>query len=89
MFPFHETNCDNTRIRTFEKDVSVEELVWHRDAKDRIVKIIDGTGWYFQFDHELPFELRNGDVLEIPKEKWHRVIRKNNCEKLTIEILEL
>lgn len=89
MFPFREMNLNNVRIRTFEKDASIEELIWHRDAKDRIIKVIEGKGWYLQFDDELPFALHGGDILKIPKEKWHRVMRKNNCEKLTVEISEI
>jgi len=89
MFPFQENISNGVLSRTFDRDVPATELVWHRDENDRIVKVIESTGWYFQFDDELPFSLRPGDVLNIPKEKWHRVIRKENSSKLIVEIVEM
>ena len=73
-------------VRTFDEDVESSELVWHRDKKDREVKIIKGSGWKFQMDNELPLELKKGDVLNIPKETFHRVIKGSG--KLVIEIKE-
>lgn len=89
MLPFQEEIIsDKIRIRKFEKNVDFDELTWHRDAKDRVVRVIESFGWYFQFDNELPVVLRPNDVLQIPAGKWHRVIRKDKCEKLIVEIIE-
>ena len=41
-------------IRTFSKDVNKLELVWHQDAEDRDIEVLEGEGWQMQFDNELP-----------------------------------
>jgi hypothetical protein len=47
-------------IRTFSKDVNKLELVWHQDAEDRDIEILEGKGWEMQFDNELPFAVSKG-----------------------------
>lgn len=89
MFPFKEQTLDSkTKIRTFKSDVSNKELIWHRDAHNRRVKVLQSGGWFFQKDDHLPIELRPGDLIVIPGETWHRIIRKNNSEDLVVEITE-
>jgi len=85
-FPFDEETLESgSRLRTFSSDSALEELVWHRDADDRLVRVIKSQGWYIQFEDELPREMRPGDVFFIPKETWHRVIRKSDSP-LVVEI---
>lgn len=89
MYPFSEVQLSsNCRRRTFEVDVDAEELTWHRDAVDRRVEVIEGSGWYLQYDNELPISLKVGDVYQIPAAVWHRVIRRQNSGKLIVEIIE-
>lgn len=64
---------DNTKIRVFDSS-DTSEYVWHRDREDRIVKILDGVGWMFQFDNDLPFYINKGDEFFIPKMVFHRII---------------
>ena len=55
MKPYKDTFLNrNTRIRRFKQSVSSEELVWHRDRSDRVVKIVEGSGWQLQMDNGLP-----------------------------------
>jgi quercetin dioxygenase-like cupin family protein len=75
MNPYKEVIESNVIVRTFSKDVESEELVWHRDKNDRVVEVIQSNGWKFQMDNELPKTLKSGDVVEIPKETFHRVIK--------------
>jgi len=90
MFPFQEHRVsDKVRLRIFDETLSADELIWHRDAKDRTVRVIESAGWYFQFDDELPRALLSGEVLNIPQKKWHRVIRKEGSGKLIVEIVEV
>lgn len=80
-------NIQNEIIqRTFDEAIDEMELVWHRDKKDRMVKVIQSEGWKFQMDNELPIELKRGTELFIPKEVYHRVIKGNG--ELKIEIKE-
>jgi hypothetical protein len=46
--PFNQTKSENKLIRTFDPKINDEELVWHRDDRDRKVKILSNEGWKFQ-----------------------------------------
>ena len=75
MNPYKEVIESNVIVRTFSEDVESEELVWHRDKNDRVVEVIQSNGWKFQMDNELPKTLESGNVVKIPKETFHRVIK--------------
>lgn len=86
MKPYEEVRTDNVIYREFDENIDNHELVWHRDKRDRKVKVINGKGWKFQFDNEIPFELTNGIEFFVEKERFHRVIKGNDT--LEIEIIE-
>ena len=75
---------DNSNIRTFSENVDPMSLIWHEDQEDRIVEILTGNGWKFQFDEDLPFEMVTGDKINIPKGFLHRVIKGKNNLKIKI-----
>jgi hypothetical protein len=77
---------ENKFIREFSKDVDQESLVWHRDKKDRLVKIIEGKDWSIQFDNFMPENLSVGSEFYIPKNTYHRIIK--GTTDLKIEITE-
>jgi quercetin dioxygenase-like cupin family protein len=77
---------EDERIRVFLEGVEEEDLIWHRDERDREVEVLGGTGWMIQFENELPKTLYEGDVISIPKMEYHRLIRGE--DSLTIRILE-
>ena len=83
--PYSEIVQGRIRTRTFDSS-DREELVWHRDRQTRTVKVVEGIGWKFQMDNELPRELKRGDAFYIPKETYHRVIAGTG--KLILEIEE-
>lgn len=80
-----EELSENTFLRTFTEDISKDELVWHYDLKDRYMSVILGSNWMFQFDDKLPFILKDNDVIFIPKNTYHRIIKGNGILKLKIE----
>jgi quercetin dioxygenase-like cupin family protein len=87
MKPYQEViNKDNSRLREFKVDVDDDELKWHRDEKDRYVTILEGEGWQFQRDNELPLALQKEDVIFISRETYHRVIK--GTTDLLISIIE-
>lgn len=86
MYPFEQLTKDNKLIRTFSPEVDSDELVWHQDLRDRVVTIIESGGWQFQREDELPIKLMNKQILFIPKQSWHRVLKGTN--KLVVEIEE-
>lgn len=86
MNPYIQNLKNGYLIREFDGDIQSEELVWHRDKKNRLVEVIEGSGWKFQMDNELPIELEEGMVFEIPKEIYHRIVKGNT--KLVIKIKE-
>lgn len=85
-FPFQQVIQNNRLIRTFSPEVEEDELVWHRDKRDRRVKIIKNEGWQFQEEDELPVILEVDTEIWVPKESWHRVIKGNG--DLIVEIEE-
>jgi len=75
-FPFTEQQLDTKLfLREFSADVDEMELIWHEDREDRIVSVVEGNGWKFQFDEELPIEMKDGIDITIPKGVIHRVIK--------------
>ena len=84
-FPFQQTEEQGYLYRTFKSDVDSDELVWHKDKKDREVLIIESDGWEFQLDNQLPVVLKVGDITHIPKNTFHRVGRGNGELKIRIQ----
>lgn len=86
--PYIQSNLlDSQFVRTFSTEINSDELVWHRDRKDRRVYIIEGTGWEFQLDNKLPIKLSPGDEIFIPKEVYHRIKKGTTALKIFIEEL--
>ena len=83
MLPFEQSRVGKNKVvRTFADDVPEEELKWHRDAEDRVVRVIGETDWGIQFDNRLPQRLK-GEVV-IPAGVYHRVIKGTG--ELRVEI---
>lgn len=86
MKPYLEIVKGNVRTRVLSEHVDSGELVWHRDRNDRVVEILQSNGWKFQMDNKLPIEMKRGDILEIKKNTYHRVIKGKG--DLVIKITE-
>ena len=84
--PYDDKYIDGKIIRTFESFIHEDELIWHRDKKNRLVRVIKGSGWQFQYDNELPKPLDVGDSLYIEKDTYHRLIKGDGT--LVLEIKE-
>jgi quercetin dioxygenase-like cupin family protein len=86
MKPYINVETTNTYIiREFNENIDPIELKWHRDLEDRTITVLEGNGWYFQRDNELPLELEEGVHIFIPKMEWHRIIKGNTTLKIKIE----
>ena len=84
-FPFKEEQIyDYNFIRTSSKDVDEMDLIWHADKENRIITILEGNGWKFQFDEELPIEMEDGINITIPKGVIHRVIKGKGPLKIKV-----
>lgn len=77
---------ENQFIRVFEENVDDEELIWHRDRRNRVIKVLSGNDWKLQYDNELPFVMKMNEIYEIEAEQYHRVIKGK--DKLVLEIRE-
>ena len=75
---------DDSNIRTFSKNVDPMELVWHQDAEDREIEVLEGKGWELQMDNELPFELVSGDHIFIKRHRIHRIHKGTTDLKIKI-----
>ena len=84
MDPYQDHITDNIVVREFAADTDPMSLIWHEDQEDRVVEILTGNGWKFQFDEDLPFEMITGDKIDIPKGFLHRVIKGKNNLKIKI-----
>ena len=76
---------DKKIIREFLETTDSEELIWHRDREDRLVKSIGNTDWLIQLDNELPKSLNEATF--IPEGMFHRVIKGTG--KLVVEIIKV
>lgn len=84
--PFKQKDKNGLLIREFSERIDAGELVWHRDHNDRVIGVVEGSGWSLQMDNELPILLEVGRQYYIPKNTYHRVIKGST--KLVLEINE-
>ncbi len=85
--PYTEERNLNVIKRTFSESVDEHELTWHRDKKDRVVKLLSETDWMIQFDNELPIKMNVNETITIPKNIYHRVVKGKG--DLVVEITEI
>ena len=84
--PFEQERVDHsTVVRTFSASVPDEELKWHRDHEDRLVRPLEETDWQLQLDDELPKRFV-GEVM-IPKGVYHRLIKGSGDLKVEVKML--
>ena len=84
-FPFKEKQIGKQLfLREFSADVDEMDLIWHTDREDRIVHVVEGNKWKFQFDEQLPFEMLDGIDIIIPKGIIHRIIKGNGPLKIKV-----
>jgi len=87
MTPYTDIEItDKYIIREFDENIDPIELMWHRDLEDRTVEVLEGNGWYFQRDNELPLELKEEVNIFIPALEWHRVIKGDDILKIKIHL---
>lgn len=65
----------NTVVRKFPSDTPEHLLKWHADEEDRIITVFEKTDWKFQFDNELPVDLKPNRLISISKNRIHRLIK--------------
>jgi hypothetical protein len=75
-------------LRVFYPNIEESELIWHRDKKDREIEVVSGVGWQLQMDDELPFELEEGQIYNIKKEEYHRLIKGKGTLRIKIRETE-
>ena len=76
---------DQYIIREFNENIDPIELMWHRDLNNRKITILEGKGWRFQKENELPLELKKGDTISILAKEWHRIFIGDTNLKIKIE----
>lgn len=82
-----EKLSETSWIREFDPEITEsEEYVWHRDLNNRVVEVLEGDGWKFQFDNDLPFFINSNNTFSVPKMVYHRIIPGKT--KLRIKINE-
>ena len=87
-FPFLQVDSgveSGVFFRVFNKKTKEDDLVWHRDKKDREVTVLVSEGWKLQADNRIPIELTAGQTTFIPKEFYHRLIKGQGVLIVRIE----
>ena len=85
MNPYIDSiESDTSVIRVFDENIDPIELKWHRDLEDRRITVLEGSGWYYQKEDELPVELLPGVNIFIKAMEWHRVIKGADSLKIRI-----
>tara|TARA_B100001094_G_scaffold248539_1_gene245605 strand:+ start:113 stop:385 length:273 start_codon:yes stop_codon:yes gene_type:complete len=74
----------NDNIRNFTTDVQELDLVWHQDREDRTIEVLEGEGWKFQKDNEIPVDMNVGDRIFIAEGEIHRVLKGTTDLKVKI-----
>jgi len=74
----------NDNIRNFTTDVQELDLVWHQDREDRTIEVLEGEGWKFQKDNEIPVGMNVGDRIFIAEGEIHRVLKGTTDLKIKI-----
>ena len=64
-----------------------EKFIWHSDLVDRKVEVVYADNCFFQFDNQMPFRIKVGDVIEIPKGEIHRLFLSKGS--LILKIIEV
>lgn len=85
--PYIEFDNEGFQYRIFETGVDSAELKWHYDERDRAVEIIKSNNWLFQVDNQMPIKLVPGDIINIKKYEYHRVIKGD--DSLVVRFKEL
>ena len=86
MKPYTDDFVDNCWIRTFDVcSTDTSEYIWHRDLNSRKITILEGEGWQFQLDNEMPKQINSCDVIFVPKMAYHRLLRGHTNLKIWIE----
>lgn len=80
--PYTDVIDNGKVIRTFRKDTPGHLLKWHWDEEDREVTSLNETDWQFQFDNQLPQQIKGS--IKIPKGVYHRIIKGTGDLKLCI-----
>lgn len=85
-FPFRERSLGGKLfLREFRENVNSEELIWHRDREDRVIKVLESNGWKLQLDDQLPVLLKEGSTYNIPAYVYHRVIKGSGRLLIKVE----
>ncbi len=79
--PFKEIFIEETEDayvykRLFDKNLSDNELYWHKDKEDREIILLKGEGWYIQKDNSIPMLIEKNKLYFIEKNIWHRLINR-------------
>ena len=82
--PFNEEwVSDKESIRIFKESLFDEELKCHFDDEDRTIESLEETDWRFQFDNQLPIELKG--PIQIKRGEYHRLIKGSGDLKISIK----
>ena len=84
MLPYSDRKLTNGFERVFLASVESSELHWHKDRCHRTVTVLEGEGWGLQMDNAMPYIMKQGDVVGIPRDTFHRLLKGSGDLRLLI-----
>lgn len=84
--PYNDFYDNGSIIRTFDSNINKDELVWHRDKRDREITVLNGDEWKIQFEDKIPEKLIKGKLYKIKAMEYHRLLKGK--KGLTLRIWE-
>ena len=88
MKPYTDTIINESElIREFNQECSSDDLVWHRDHRNREVTVLEcSDNWFLQMDNELPKPLEQGKTYYVESMIYHRTICLNKDDNSILKI---
>ena len=77
----------NCFFKEFNLNDDDEELEYHLDNTSRFVKVLNSSGWMFQFQNCEAQKMTKGMVIHISKKIKHKMIK--GTTNLSVQVLEV
>ena len=88
--PFIETIISNKElIREFKPGYPDHLYKWHSDPENRLIEVLEDSDWRFQYDNELPIQMRTDVGIQIPVGVIHRIIPGKSTLKIKVINLDI
>ena len=75
---------ESYKIRTFKDEC---DSIWFKEEDTQRVRVFSGHGWRLQIGDTQPILLEQGEKYNIPKNRFHRIIKGEGNLVIRLEII--